>query len=146
MVLDLEEGKHNGVKWTAQLLCVEIGARGALHEMAWGRMFGTFGIKKGTKKALRDAMQDAAVQCSHFIFLCRYHKEWEPQALRDTWVPPKKGNSTPSRMASAETCGESNESGSSESIPDAQNSSNDGSTSPQLLLKVFAVISEDMAH
>ena len=114
--------------------------------MAWGRMCGTFGIKKGTKKALRDAMQDAAVQCSHFIFLCRYHKEWEPQALRDTWVPPKKGNSTPSRMASAETCGESNESGSSESIPDAQNSSNDGSTSPQLLLKVFAVISEDMAH
>ena len=37
LVLDLEEGKHNGVKWNAQLLCVEIGARGALHEMAWGR-------------------------------------------------------------------------------------------------------------
>ena len=91
LVLDLEEGKHNGVKWNAQLLCVEIGARGALHEMAWGRMCGTFGITKGTRKALRDAMQDAAIQCSHFIFLCRYHKKWEPQALRDTWVPPKKG-------------------------------------------------------
>ena len=26
LVLDLEEGKHNGVKWNAQLLCVEIGA------------------------------------------------------------------------------------------------------------------------
>ena len=47
-----------------------------------------FGITKGTRKALRDAMQDAAIQCSHFIFLCRYHKKWEPQALRDTWVPP----------------------------------------------------------
>ena len=67
LVLDLEEGKHNGVKWNAQLLCVEIGARGALHEMAWGRMCGTFGITKGTRKALRDAMQDAAIQCSHFI-------------------------------------------------------------------------------
>ena len=35
LVLDLEESKHNGVKWNAQLLCVEIGARGVLHEMAW---------------------------------------------------------------------------------------------------------------
>ena len=50
LVLDLEEGKHNGIKWNAQLLCVEIGARGALHEMAWGRMCGTFGITKGTRK------------------------------------------------------------------------------------------------
>ena len=88
LVLDLEEGKHNGVKWNAQLLCVEIGARGALHEMAWGRMCGTFGITKGTRKALRNAMQDAAIRCSHFIFLCRHHKKREPQALLDTWVPP----------------------------------------------------------
>ena len=53
LVLDLEEGKHNGVKWNAQLLCVEIGARGALHEMAWGRMCGTFGITKGQKEQER---------------------------------------------------------------------------------------------
>jgi hypothetical protein len=36
LVPDLEEGEHNGVNWNAQLLCVEIGARGVLHEMAWG--------------------------------------------------------------------------------------------------------------
>ena len=142
LVLDLEEGKHNGVKWNAQLLCVEIGARGALHEMAWGRMCGTFGITKGTRKALRDAMQDAAIQCSHFIFLCRYHKKWEPQALRDTWVPPKKGNSTSSKMASAETCGKSSES--SEDVRSTQASSDKDSSSPLLIKTVFAVISEDM--
>ena len=84
LVRDLEEGKHNGVNWNAHLLCVEIGARGVLHEMAWGRMCDTFGITKGTRKTLGNAMQDAAIQCSHFIFLCRYHKKWEPQALRDT--------------------------------------------------------------
>ena len=69
LVLDLEEGKHNGVKWNAQLLCVEIGARGVLHEIAWGRVCGTFGITKGTRKARRNAMQDAAIQRSHFISL-----------------------------------------------------------------------------
>ena len=59
LVIDLEQGKHNGIKWNAQLLCVEIGARGALHELAWGRMCSTFGIRKKTRKALRDAMQDS---------------------------------------------------------------------------------------
>ena len=145
LVLDLEEGKHNGIRWTAQLLCVEIGARGALHDMAWGRVCSTFGITKGTRKALGNAMQNAAVHCNHFIFLCRYHKKWEPQALRDTWVPPKKGNSTSSKESSTEICDKSNESGSSESLPSSQSSSDEGSTS--LLIKtVFAVISEDMKY
>ena len=122
------------------------GGTGALREMAWGRMCGTFGITKGTRKALRNAMRDAVIQCSHFIFLCRCHKQCEPQALRDTWVAPTKGSSTSSKMASAETCGESDVGGSSESVPDAQNSSNDGNISPALVLKVFSVISEDMAR
>jgi len=45
-MLDLEEGKHNGIKWNAQLLCVKIGARGVLHEMARGRMYDTFVLQK----------------------------------------------------------------------------------------------------
>ena len=129
LVLDLEEGKHNGVKWNAQLLCVEIGARGSLHEMARGRMSGTFGITKGTRKALTNAMRDA-IQRSHFISLCRYHKKWESQAVRDTWVPPKKGSSTSSKMDSAETCGKSNESKSSECVRSSEASFEKDSSSP----------------
>jgi hypothetical protein len=109
LVIDLEQGKHNGIEWNAQLLCVEIGARGTLHEMAWGRMCSTFGISKKTRKALRDVMQDAAIQCSHFIFLCRYHKVWDPQALRDTWVPPQRDRPTLPKTDSAASCGENNE-------------------------------------
>ena len=73
LVVDLVQGKYNGIKWNAQLLCVEIGARGALHECV-GYMCSTFGMSKKIRKTLRNAMQDAAIQCSHFIFLCRYHK------------------------------------------------------------------------
>jgi len=110
--------------------------------MAWGRICGTFGITKGTRKALRDAMQDAAIQCSHFVFPFSYHKSWEPQALRDTWVPHKKGNSTSSKMASAETCGKRSQS--SEDVRSTQASSDEDSSSPLLIKTVFAVVSEDM--
>ena len=57
LITELQEGVYNGVTWIAQLLCVEIGARGAHHEMAWGRMGSAFGIYKETRKALLDAMQ-----------------------------------------------------------------------------------------
>ena len=53
-----------GLTGTLKLLCVEVGARGVLHEMAWGRMCGTFGITKGTRKALRNAMQDATIRAA----------------------------------------------------------------------------------
>ena len=72
LITELREGQHNGVKWNAQLFCVEIGARGAYHEMAWGRMCSAFGIYKEARKTLLDAMQTAAIQCSHFIFLYRF--------------------------------------------------------------------------
>ena len=90
LVIDLRDGKHNGVRWKAELFCIEVGARGAYHEMAWGRMCKALGFTGATRKALLHAMQDAAIQCSHFIFLCRFHKKWEPQALRDTWRKPGK--------------------------------------------------------
>ena len=104
LVVDLVQGKYNGIKWNAQLLCVEIGARGALHEIAWGCMCSTFGMSKKIRKTLRNAMQDAAIQCSHFIFLCRYHKVWDPQALRDTWVPPHRDRPTSSKTDSTAPC------------------------------------------
>ena len=63
-------------------------------------------------------------------------------STRDTWVPPKKGNSTSSKMASAETCGKSSES--SEDVRSTQASSDKDSSSPLLIKTVFAVISEDM--
>jgi hypothetical protein len=47
-------------------------------------------------------------------------------------------------MASAETCGKSNESESSECVPSTQASSDKDSSSPLLIKTVFAVISEDM--
>ena len=56
--------------------------------------------------------------------------------------PPKKGNSTSSKMASAETCGKSSES--SEDVRSTQASSDKDSSSPLLIKTVFAVISEDM--
>ena len=90
LVIDLRGGKHNGVRWKAELFCIEVGARGAYHEMAWGRMCKALGFTGATRKALKHAMEDAAIQCSHFIFLCRFHKKWEPQALRDTWRNPGK--------------------------------------------------------
>ena len=90
LIIDLRDGKHNDVRWKAELFCIEVGARGAYHEMAWGRMCKTLGFTRATRKALLQAMQDAAIQCSHFIFLCRFHKKWEPQALRDTWRNPGK--------------------------------------------------------
>ena len=59
-------------------------------------------------------------------------------------MPPKKGNLTSSKMASAETCGKSNENESSEYVRSSQASSDEDSSSPLLIKTVFAVISEDV--
>ena len=37
------------------------------------------------RERLKKAVQMAAVHASQFIFLCRFHKKWEPQWLLDTW-------------------------------------------------------------
>ena len=66
----------------------------------------------------------------------------EEQTQDHREVPPKKGNSTSSKMASAETCGKSSES--SEDVRSTQASSDKDSSSPLLIKTVFAVISEDM--
>ena len=85
LVVDLRDGNHFGVKWKALFFCVEIGARGALHESAWGRMCGQLRITGSARKRLTAAVQDTAIHCSHLVYLCRFHKKWEPQALMDLW-------------------------------------------------------------
>ena len=41
LAIDLREGKHFGVKWTVHPHYVEIGARGGIDELGWGRMYST---------------------------------------------------------------------------------------------------------
>jgi len=85
LAIDLREGKHFGVKWTVLPFYVEVGARGPVHELGWGRMCTQLGITGAARRRLTTAVQTAAIYCSHYIFLCRFHKHWEQQALRDTW-------------------------------------------------------------
>ena len=88
LVIDLRAGNHFGVKWKVMFFCVEIGARGALHESAWGRLCGQLAITGSARKRLTEAVQDTAIFCSHYIFLCRFHAQWEPQVLLDIWRKP----------------------------------------------------------
>ena len=90
LAIDLREGKYFGVKWTVLPFYVEIGARGAVHDldscnMGYNRMCSKLGFTGKARKRLTKTMQMAAVHASHFIFLCRFHKKWEPQRLLDTW-------------------------------------------------------------
>ena len=62
---------------------VEIGARDAVHEldcnMAYNRMCSKVGFTGKARIRLAKAVQMATLHASHFIFLCRFHKKWEPQ-------------------------------------------------------------------
>ena len=84
LAIDLREGKHHGVKWTVVSLCVEVGARAAINEQPWNWMCKRLGFNKCSKRRLTQGVQDAAVACRHYIFLCRFLRTWEPQALVDT--------------------------------------------------------------
>ena len=68
----MQEGKHHGVKWTVVPLCFEVGARGAINEQPWNRMCKRLGFSKCSKCRLTQGVQDAAVACSYYIFLCRF--------------------------------------------------------------------------
>jgi hypothetical protein len=85
LATDLRGGKHFGVKWTVLPHYVEIGARGAIQELGWVRMCTQLGITGAARRKLTHSVQDAAIYCSHYIFLCRFHRQWEPQRLIDTW-------------------------------------------------------------
>ena len=84
LAIDLQEGNHHGVKWTVVPLCVVVGARGAINEQPWNWMFKRISYSKCAKRQLTQGVQDAAVACSYYIFLCRFLKTWEPHALVDT--------------------------------------------------------------
>ena len=64
---------------------VEIGARGAINPQSWQWMCKIMGFDSNTRDRLTHAVQDAAVHCSHMIFLCRFHKVWETRPLLDTY-------------------------------------------------------------
>jgi hypothetical protein len=84
LTIDLREGKDHGVKWTVVPLCIEVGARGAINEQPWNWKCKHLGFSKSLKRRLTQGVQDAAVACSYYIFLCRFPRTWEPQALADT--------------------------------------------------------------
>ena len=81
LTIDLREGKHHGVKGTVVPLCVEVGARGAINEQPWNRMCKRLGFSKCSKCRLTQGVQDTAAACSYYIFLCRFLRTWELQAL-----------------------------------------------------------------
>ena len=84
LAIDLWERKHYGLKWTVVPLCVEVGARGAISEQPWNWTCKRLGFSKCSKLRLTQGVHDAAVACSYYIFLCRFLRTWEPQALVDT--------------------------------------------------------------
>ena len=84
LVIDSQEGNQHGVKWTVVPLCFEVGSRGAINEQPWNLMCKRLGFSKCSKRQLTQGGQDAAVACSYYIFLCRFLRTWEPQALVDT--------------------------------------------------------------
>ena len=86
LAIDLREGNHQGVKWTVVPLCVAVGSRGAINEQPWNWMCRLLSFSKCSKRRLTQGIQDAAVACSYYIFLCLFLRTWEPQlqALVDT--------------------------------------------------------------
>ena len=78
IAIDLREAKHHGVKWAVVPLCVEVGARGAINEQSWNWMCKHLGFSKCSKHRLTQGVQDAAVACSYYTFLCHFLRTWEP--------------------------------------------------------------------
>ena len=84
LTIDLRDLKHHGVKWTVVTLCVEVGARGAINAQPWNWMCTRLRFSKCSNRWLSQGVQDTAVACSYYIFLCRFLRTWEPQALVDS--------------------------------------------------------------
>ena len=67
VAVDLQEGKHHGVKWTVVSLCVEFSAKGAVNAPPWHWMCKCIGFSKCSKRRLTQGVQDAAVVCTCYI-------------------------------------------------------------------------------
>ena len=85
LATDLRNPKRAGGAWTVYPFEVEVSALGVVNEQPWMSMCNRLGFSSAVRKQLTHAAQAAAVHCSHLIYLCRYHKVWEPRPLLDTY-------------------------------------------------------------
>ena len=85
LALELRNPQRAGGAWTVHPLEVEIGARGAINSQSWQWVCKIMGFDSSTRDRLTHSVQDAAVHCSHMIFLCSFHKVWETRPLLDTY-------------------------------------------------------------
>jgi len=85
LAIDLRNPRRVGGAWTVYPFEVEVGARGAIYEQPWLYMCSKLGFTSAARQRLEWAVQDAALNCSHLIFLRRFHKKWEPQPLLNTY-------------------------------------------------------------
>ena len=74
LAIDLRNPRRVGGAWTVYPFEVEVGARGAINEQPWSYMCSKLGFTSAARQQLKWAVQDAAQNCSHLIFLRRFHK------------------------------------------------------------------------
>ena len=85
LATDLRNPKRDGGAWTVYPHQVEVSALGVVNEQPWMSMCDRLGFCSTTRKQLTHAAQAAAIHCSHLIYLCRYHKVWDPRPLLNTY-------------------------------------------------------------
>ena len=85
LAIDLRNPHRVGGAWSVYPFEVEIGARGVINPQPWTFMCSKLGISSAARERLKWAVQDAAQHTSHLIFLCRFHKKWEPRPLLRTY-------------------------------------------------------------
>ena len=83
--IDLGNSKYPSGAWTVHAFEVEVGARGAINEQPWQWMCKQLGLSLDGRKRLTGSVQDAAVYFSHLIYLCRFHRIWDPRPLLNTY-------------------------------------------------------------
>ena len=72
--IDLRNSKYPSGAWTVHAFEVEVGARGAINEQPWQWMCKQLDLSPDARKRLTSSVQDAAIYCSHLIYLCRFHR------------------------------------------------------------------------
>ena len=84
LAIDLRNPRRVGGAWSVYPFEVEVGARGVVNEQPWMYMCSNLGFSSDARQRLKWAVNDAAQHCSHLIFMCRFHRKWEPQPLLKT--------------------------------------------------------------
>jgi len=83
--IDLRNSKYPSGAWTVYAFEEEVGARGAINEQPWHWMCKQLDLSPDARKRLTSSVQDAAIYCSHLIYLCRFHRIWDPRPLLNTY-------------------------------------------------------------